>query len=386
MKQESLFENDDAARRVPAIGVPGSARTLSKTQKRFNQLVERLSGQRDEIARWKTYRDAHQRRIAGEWQPLLQRYRSRRVAMVVLLDATLDGRGLGKRQREKVHDILLGILQDLLVEWEEPELVRLYDKHAPSTFEDAKDEQLDVMRMAASEAFGVDLDEVDGVESPEDLTAWMDEQLAERQRRAAPGHRSQRPRNVCAAAAEAQRAKAAEDGTRSLREVFRGLASRLHPDRETDALERARKTELMKEVNQAYKTGDLLRLLELQLAIEQINIADLGALADERLRRYVTVLEQQSRRLDDELLALIEPFSSAVERLRPRTLTPEMVDVALNVDIGELRATLRRLERDLEHFRDIRELKRSLQDYRIERDDEDLMEFVPARRRRRRGR
>ena len=270
MKQDSLFDSDDAARRIPAIGVPGSARTLSKTQKRFNQLVERLSGQRDEIARWTTYRDAHQRRIAGEWQPLLQRYRSQRVAMVGLLDAALDGPGLGKRQREKVRDILLGILQDLLVEWEEPELVRLFDKHAPSTFEDVKDEQLDVMRMAASEAFGVDLDEVDGVESPEDLTAWMDEQLAARQRREAPGPRSQRPRNARAAAAEAQRAKAAGEGMQSLREVFRGLASRLHPDRETDALERARKTELMKEVNQAYKAGDLLRLLELQLAVEQI--------------------------------------------------------------------------------------------------------------------
>ena len=383
MKQDSLFDGDDAAKRIPAIAVLGSARTLSKTQKRFNQLVQRLNGQRDEIARWKTYRDAHQRRIAGEWRPLIERYRSRRVAMVMLLDAALDGPGLGKRQFDKVRDILLGILQDLLVEWEEPDLVRLYDKHAHSTFEDAKDEQLEVMRIAASEAFGVDLDEVDGVESPEDLTAWMDEQLEARKRRAAPGHRSQRPQNTRAAAADAHRAKAAEEGTQSLREVFRGLASRLHPDRESEAAERARKTELMKEVNQAYKAGDLLRLLELQLAVEQINLGDLSALADERLRRYVSVLERQSRQLDNELLALIEPFASAVEGLRPRTLTPEGVDVALNVDIGELRATLRRLERDLERFRDIRELKRSLEDYRIVRDDEDLMEFRPVRRRKR---
>jgi hypothetical protein len=191
------------------------------------------------------------------------------------------------------------------------------------------------------------------------------------------------------AAEEAQRAKTAkvaEEGTQSLREVFRSLAGRLHPDREADTVERARKTELMKEVNQAYKAGDLLRLLELQLAVEQIKLGDLGALADERLRRYVTVLERQSRHLDEELLALIEPFANTVERLRPRTLTPEVVDVALNVDIGELRAALRRLERDLERFRDVRELKRSLEGYRIERDDEDLMEFVPVRRRRPRGR
>jgi hypothetical protein len=385
VKQDSLFDGDDAARRIPAIGVPGSARALSKTQKRFNQLVQRLSGQRDEIARWKTYRDAHQRRIAGEWQPLVARYRSQRVVMVMLLDAALDGPGLGKRQCDKVRDILLGILQDLLVEWEEPALVSLYDKHAPSTFEDVKDNEFEVMRAAASEAFGVELDDVERVNSPEDLTAWMDEQLTARKQRPGPGRRSQRPQHAREAAEEAQPAKvakAAEEGMRSLREVFRGLASRLHPDRESDALERARKTELMKEVNQAYRAGDLLKLLELQLAVEQINLSDLSTLADERLRRYVTVLEQQSRRLDDELLALVEPFATAVEGLRPRTLTPEAVDVALNVDIGELRATLRRLDRDLERFRDVQELKRSLQDYRIER-DEDLMEFRPVRRRQR---
>jgi curved DNA-binding protein CbpA len=42
-----------------------------------------------------------------------------------------------------------------------------------------------------------------------------------------------------------------------VREVFRKLASELHPDRETDPAEHARKTELMQRVNQAYKAGDL---------------------------------------------------------------------------------------------------------------------------------
>ncbi len=389
MNQDSLFDPDDAPSRIPTIGVAASTRTLSKTQKRFNQLVQRLGGQRAEIARWKMYRDAHQRRIAGEWQPLLQRYRARRIALVMRFDAALGSAGLGRRQHEKVRDILCGLLEDLLAEQEEPALVSLYDKHAPETFEEIRDEQLDVMRSVMSEAFGVDPHELDGVETREDVAAWMDEQLAARQQRADAGRRSQRPRGARAAADEAQRAQheqAAEAETRSLRDVFRGLASRLHPDRETDAAERARKTELMKEVNQAYKAGDLLRLLELQLAIEQISRRDLGALSDERLRQYVTVLEQQSRRLDQELRALVEPFAATVKGRRPRTLTPHAVDLALNADIGELTATLRGLERDLARFRDIRELKRSLQDYRVARDDEEFMEFEPARRRRRRGR
>jgi len=69
----------------------------------------------------------------------------------------------------------------------------------------------------------------------------------------------------------AQRDQAAQGGTRAVREVFRKLASELHPDRETDPAEHARKTELMQRVNQTYKAGDLLALLELQLSIEQID-------------------------------------------------------------------------------------------------------------------
>jgi hypothetical protein len=44
-----------------------------------------------------------------------------------------------------------------------------------------------------------------------------------------------------------------------------------------------------------YKAGDLLALLELQLSIEQIDPKALAGLAEERLRHYIHVLEEQSR-------------------------------------------------------------------------------------------
>ncbi len=44
---------------------------------------------------------------------------------------------------------------------------------------------------------------------------------------------------------------AARQASLSVREIFRKLASALHPDREADAAERERKTVLMKRVSQA---------------------------------------------------------------------------------------------------------------------------------------
>ena len=58
---------------------------------------------------------------------------------------------------------------------------------------------------------------------------------------------------------------------RAVREIFRKLASALHPDRETDPGERARKTALMQRANVAYAANDLLGLLELQFEVDQID-------------------------------------------------------------------------------------------------------------------
>ncbi|HXK17794.1 MAG TPA: J domain-containing protein, partial [Polyangiaceae bacterium] len=51
---------------------------------------------------------------------------------------------------------------------------------------------------------------------------------------------------------------------RSLRDIFRNLARAVHPDRAGHDGERARRTEVMKEVTRAYEEGDLARLIEIE--------------------------------------------------------------------------------------------------------------------------
>jgi len=58
MKQTSLVDDvliASTRSAVPVVGVVGSAATLTKSQMRFNKLVERLTLQRQELARWQAF-------------------------------------------------------------------------------------------------------------------------------------------------------------------------------------------------------------------------------------------------------------------------------------------------------------------------------------------
>jgi hypothetical protein len=78
---------------------------------------------------------------------------------------------------------------------------------------------------------------------------------------------SQRPRREPArapGAPEVASARQVGQERRSLRELFRSLARAIHPDQARHEAERARRTEVMKEVTRAYEDGDLARLVELE--------------------------------------------------------------------------------------------------------------------------
>ncbi len=338
---------------MPVIGGAARSAPLRKTQKQFNQLVERLTRQREELRLWQAYKQTYQQQLASDYQPLAARLREKRMATVVVLDRAMDAASLGPRERKKVRAILDALLADLLAESEDPELVRIYDKYAEVSFADEKRTRMELLKAVASEDYGVAVESYAGADTLEDLTEWLREQA-----------RAQRPEPN--KPLRKQAAKSAEGGAQTVREVFRKLVSELHPDREPDPAAHARKTELMQRVNQAYKAGDLLSLLELQVGNEQIDAAALAGLAEERMRRYIQVLNEQSRRLRAELALLLAPFASVVGEPRPRTMTPAAVQRALEGDVRKLKETLRAVEMDLMLFKNTTNLKRSLEHYRIE--------------------
>jgi len=362
-------------RAVAVPGVPGTHGSQSKAQRRFNQLVEKLKSQRDELRRWQAYQRFYQQQQSDTYQPLIARLREQRVAMAQLLDAALDGRELGRRERDKAKYLLNQMIAALLEEGAEPLLVRLHDKYSAASFDDLRRERMDVLRAVANEALAIDVDAYAGGETPEEFESWIEEQIRAAHVKEAQADPPAKRRSAKPSKREAMREQVAEGGTRAVREAYRRLVSELHPDREADPGEQIRKTELMQQVNHAYKAGDLLALLEIQISIEQIDAAALAGLAEDRLRHYVHVLEEQSRQLREELADVIEPFTVVLGETAARKVTTDAVQRLLDRDIRELKTILRKVEMDVICFRDIRQLKQSLGEYHVEPLDDDDLEM-----------
>ncbi len=372
-----------AARHLVAVlDVAQRGAALSKTQKRFNQLIEKVTSQRAQLRLWQAYQQFYQQQLRDQYQPLVARLREQRIAMARLLDAAMDGKELRPRERDKALYLINQLIASLLEGGEDPVLVDLHDKYAAVSLGELRRERMELLRAAANEALDLDVDTYAGGESPAEFETWIEEQVRASRATAAQDDAAQ-PKSGKSSKRATQREQAAEGGTRAVRESYRKLVSELHPDRETDPIEQQRKTELMQRVNQAYKAGDLLGLLELQLAIEQIDAAALAGLADERLRHYVHVLEQQSRQLRDELAELIEPFAMILGENAPRKLVPDAVQRLLDQDIRSLKTTVRKLEMDVICFQDVRQLKQSLGQHHVEPLDDDELampdDFAPRR-------
>jgi hypothetical protein len=106
------------------------------------------------------------------------------------------------------------------------------------------------------------------------------------------------------AALEAAKAQGAQDAKNVLRQIYRQLASSLHPDREPDEAKRLEKTKLMSEANAAYERQDLSTLLRLQLQLAQIEPEHMAKMADDKLKAMSTLLREQLKALNAEMSVL----------------------------------------------------------------------------------
>ncbi|SFV12193.1 hypothetical protein [Pseudoduganella namucuonensis] len=150
-----------------------------------------------------------------------------------------------------------------------------------------------------------------------------------------------------------------------MRDIFRKLASALHPDRETDPAERGRKTALMQRANVAYAANDLLDLLGLQLEVDQIDQTGLDNLGDDRIKQYNRILDGQVSQIKFEIIALETAFSLDMGWEFGRRRTPKAMMRGLRADIAEMRANVKHIEAELDTFSDLKKLKDWLKDYRI---------------------
>jgi len=321
---------------------------LGAQQKKFNRHVERIAEERQRLAAWQQATAAYRERYVREALPAQQVHFALLVELVQWLDAQSSARTLTRAERgtlsEAITDRLAEMLDAVADEALRERLKEVYNRHSGSDYDaeeaEGNEAAKDLAQAMARDFFGVDLDLQDAdMDSPEDLLRRLQEQMQARQAQAEQQrqtHHATRARKPGARERKAQ--EAAQQATQSVREVYRKLASHLHPDRESDPAERERKTALMQRVNQAYADNKLLDLLQLQLELEQIDPAHMAGLGDERLKHYNRVLAEQLAELQQELQQEQDRFLMEFELDPYRNWKPAAL-------MGALRAQMQVTER-----------------------------------------
>ncbi len=270
-------------------------------------------------------------RFARDGAPLRTRYLDLQAELAQCLDQQA-GRKLSKLERQLLETCLLESAQQVADLSDTPaqqaamqELVRRY---TPEQQED-DDEAADAATQAdAPEPASEDIDWED-MEAVAQFLEAQAQAAAAQAERARGQHQAKRQQRKAQQAQKAKGPTAAELATQSLREVYRRLASRLHPDREQDPQERERKTALMQRVNIAYEAGRLMELLELQWEAEQMDPARLAQLSDARLAPYNRMLQEQWSDLQRDAQARMQAFArefglDATTRLQPAKLMSQV--------------------------------------------------------------
>jgi hypothetical protein len=379
----SLFD-DDPDQVLSLVEALANSKPITKAQLSFQRLVAKIERKREQLKQWRAYELRFHKRLAAEMAPLQVQLRVGQRQMVDLIDELLSqpapGQRLGRVQRAKLRHLLLNLVAGLLDDGADEALEALHDKYGEISHAQIRQSELDLAHALLGDIVGLEVGDDHGASSAEELLrhaqrkmqerAAEQARLAQERQDAGPAKRSEASA-AKAEAAQAKREQAAREVGQSVRDVYRKLASALHPDRELDAPARQRKTLQMQRVNQAYEANDLLTLLSLQLEIEQIDAALLSSVPPQRLAHYNHVLREQVAELDDELQHCVGSFRHGMVRGWGSAMTPASVDQQLSADIAELRAAVRELQEDLVAFRDSSRLREALAHRALEADADD---------------
>ena len=354
-----------AARHLTITAAPGQP--LTPEHKRFNQLLRRLEAVRAELAAWdepaRAYAAAHAHRI----RPLAQKLDAAHIALVRRLDELLGGRTRWSRgDRRLLREVLCEYASMLADDAEDPAVAAamkaLHDKHAEVDLETGKREALAGAKQMFEAMTGVDLGEVEFDDeeafAEHARRALASEQEAQEERRA-----QRRP-----TAAQRRREREEAEATQSLREIYRKLATALHPDRAADEADRARRTELMQRANSAYEAKDLLALFALQLEIEQVDAQHLARAGAAKARQYARLLGEQIDELKAELDARRTAFCFEFGLDPEQPPKPAQLGAVLERSVRQWRADLAEAERELRDLADEARTRRWLREQKLRAD------------------
>lgn len=336
---------------------------LSKGQKAFNTLISQIDKKRARLAAWEAAIPPYQQKYASQLVPLVEDLADLQVRLVHCLEQASYDKGLTKGESRMITGLIVELAGQLLAERDDAGLKAIYNRHSKSDYDREEAAAAKGMKSMLEDVLGFELGDDLDMSSPDDIFERAQAEILERQtqfdadRQAREEGMSRRKKSAKQLAREARQQAEAQHISQSIREVYRKLASALHPDRETDPEERSRKTGLMQRANQAYEKNNLLQLLELQLELEHIDQAAINSISEDRLQHYNKILKGQLVELELEIQHVEGGFRAQFEISPFMDVSPGTIMRHLANDIGGIQHAIGDLKSDLRAFVDIKRLK-----------------------------
>lgn len=347
---------------------PQVSAAQSPVAKAFRRELARFERLKTQLAEMNRHCQAHKVDSGQVLQPLRDQHRILMREMVLTLDPWLDvtTKGLSKTQQATARDLVCS-LAETLAQLGEADMAKLHDKRHPQTLKEKASGDAEQMRQLLQQMFGAELPEASESEDPEAVLRAAMEHLhaeaAEEQERE-EARRQARQAKRKPNAAQQKAAQALQDADALLRNVYRQLASALHPDRAPDEAERARMNTLMSEANAAYGRKDLVALLNLQLQAELVDPDHLDRLSDERLKSLTLLLKQQVAELERERQLEQQRWLHELNLPIGFPLTANQLQAWLQDQQDDLTQDLLVMQEDLETARNLATLKPWLNEQR----------------------
>jgi hypothetical protein len=278
---------------------------LTKNQKEFNRLTAKIEKLRKEIVKESDFYELLFATAAEHLVPADEAEARAQMALATTLDALLSKSkfqmGAKRDIRACIQDLCSKAFQIVSPTAEEK---ALYDRNAKFTYDEEiqfqQDQQKELLEFMMKEAYDMDVD-VDQLNDPEQFHKFKEIFEERAQRGPSAGQRKESKTQEKARLAREAKEKAAEElKAKSVRSIYISLAKLVHPDTETDVLQRAVKEEEMKKLSAAYEAKDLPTLLRMEMEWMNKQADHLGDIADEKLKLYVKVLQDQVDELETE--------------------------------------------------------------------------------------
>ena len=332
------------------------SRPLSPAQRKYNALLEKIDKQKAALEQWQQAHHSCQQQVAGKFEPLRETLTQEQIKLVFFLDDALHRYKFSKTQTNQLIGLITHFCEQLIEETDDDDFITLAQGYLPEPEPELSAEEQaeldDALRAAFAQNFGIHLDESIDLDDPEAIKQAVLEHHSRQQQ-------SQKPRKKTAKqlAKEAQEKAEAEAAQQSIQSVYRQLVKALHPDRESDADERARKTQLMQAVTVAYEEKNLIKLLELQLQETQIS-QQLHQLGDDKINAFIKLLDNQLRQLKTETQQIELNYKNMLGLSPWEKLSPKKLHSFLKSDIAQLEQKIKDIQHDRRLFeRDIQALK-----------------------------